>query len=288
LNLVEYIVNCVKVLRQLVNNCELRWYHVITSLYGCDDFLFGKGENMYEIFKNYVSNYDLNNVKIKHKYDHTLRVVEAAKKLSDLLNLSEEDKYLAEVIALLHDTGRFEQLKIYDTFMDKDSIDHADFAVKLLFDDNLIELFDIEDKYYPIIRKAIFNHNKLEIDAGLTEQELFHAKLIRDADKVDILAGLPLEYRIGFNEVDEEISPAIMEQIRNEQTVSFGLIQNPNDKLALSFAFVFNIYFDETINIIYENKYYEKYFESLEYKEYFREVFDIVTNYIEKRMNLEG
>ena len=38
------------------------------------------------------------------------------------------------LIGLLHDIGRFEQVKVYDTFSDIDSIDHADYGVEILGD----------------------------------------------------------------------------------------------------------------------------------------------------------
>ena len=49
------------------------------------------------------------------------------------MKLGEEQQQLAELIALLHDIGRFEQLRLYDSFM-PDTMDHAAFGVKLLFD----------------------------------------------------------------------------------------------------------------------------------------------------------
>ena len=44
---------------------------------------------------------------------------------------------------------------------------------------------DIE--YDEIIKKAIHNHNKLLIEEGLTKEEELFCKIIRDADKLDIL-----------------------------------------------------------------------------------------------------
>ena len=42
------------------------------------------------------------------------------------------------------------------------------------------------EQYDCIIYKAINNHNKFEIERGLSERELLHCKIIRDADKLDI------------------------------------------------------------------------------------------------------
>ena len=77
-------------------------------------------------FKNYVKNYNPQDPKIALKISHIERVSQKAKELAISLNLSQEDINLAELIGLLHDIGRFEQIRIYNTFMDKDSVNHAE------------------------------------------------------------------------------------------------------------------------------------------------------------------
>ena len=114
-------------------------------------------------------------------------MAELSKRLATMLNLSEEDILLAELIGLLHDIGRFEQIKNYHTFLDKESIDHAEYGNKILFEDDLIRNFITEDKYDEIIKTAISNHNKPCISNDLTNYERLHAMIIRDADKTDIL-----------------------------------------------------------------------------------------------------
>ena len=49
------------------------------------------------------------------------------------MHLNEEDQQLAELIALLHDIGRFQQLRLYNSFS-PDTMDHAAFGVQLLFE----------------------------------------------------------------------------------------------------------------------------------------------------------
>lgn len=141
-------------------------------------------------FKRYVENYNPKDEKIKIKINHIERVAEISKKIAQNLKLSEEEIQLAELIGLLHDIGRFEQIRLYNTFNDKDSINHGEFAVKILFEDGLIRKFIETDKYDKIIKLAIVNHNRTYIEEGLTERELLHAKIIRDADKTDIYSVL--------------------------------------------------------------------------------------------------
>ena len=92
-------------------------------------------------FKEYVNNYkNQNEPGFNLKVVHTYHVVENARMISNELRLTEEDVSLACVIGLLHDIGRFEELKNRKRF-DSVGNDHALFATKLLFEDGLITQF---------------------------------------------------------------------------------------------------------------------------------------------------
>ena len=71
-------------------------------------------ENAKKVFREYIKNYDLNYGKIALKVAHILRVSSISKRIAIALNLNEEDINLAELIGLLHDIGRFEQIKQYN------------------------------------------------------------------------------------------------------------------------------------------------------------------------------
>lgn len=137
-------------------------------------------------FKKYVKKYDKENEMIKLKIIHTYKVVNLSEYIAKSIGLKKEDIELAELIALLHDIGRFEQIRIYNSFEDSKTIDHADLGIKILYEENLIREFIQEDKYDNLIYKAIKNHNKYELEKDLSARELLHAKIIRDADKTDI------------------------------------------------------------------------------------------------------
>ena len=85
-----------------------------------------------DAFNEYVSGYDLNNEDIKLKYNHSFRVMKLQEKYAKLLGFSDENVELAKVIGLLHDIGRFEQLRVYNTYDDYKSIDHADYCCEQL------------------------------------------------------------------------------------------------------------------------------------------------------------
>ena len=91
--------------------------------------------NMFEIAKDkfieFIKNScDLNDDKVKHKLNHTLYVVDNSKYLCNKLDLDEQTKELAMIIALLHDVGRFDQAKELQNFReDINSYDHATLVV---------------------------------------------------------------------------------------------------------------------------------------------------------------
>ena len=98
-------------------------------------------KNVEDTFKKYTDNYDTSDEKIKLKVDHTYRVAALSERIAISLGLDKADTDLAWLIGMLHDIGRFEQLKNYGTFSDADSIDHAHYGVELLLDEGLIWKF---------------------------------------------------------------------------------------------------------------------------------------------------
>ena len=114
-------------------------------------------------FKEYVTKYNPDDEKIRLKIEHIQRVAEIANNIANDLKLSQEDIDLAWLIGLLHDIGRFEQIRLYHTFNDGKSVNHAEMGIKILFENGMIRKF-IEDKQYDeIIKKSILNHNKARI-----------------------------------------------------------------------------------------------------------------------------
>lgn len=95
-------------------------------------------EHIKNTFQEYTDRYDSTDPKIKLKIDHTYRVADLCERIAKSLDLAQEDIDLAWLSGMLHDIGRFEQLRRYHTFSDAQSIDHARFAVELLYEDGLI------------------------------------------------------------------------------------------------------------------------------------------------------
>lgn len=86
-------------------------------------------------FSAYVAPYDIKNPRIALKVGHTYRVAAAGERIARSLGLAGDELDLAWLCCLLHDIGRFEQLRRWDTFSDARSASHPAIGVEVLFGD---------------------------------------------------------------------------------------------------------------------------------------------------------
>ena len=140
------------------------------------------------LFNAYVDSFrNLNESQIKNfaiKKEHSFRVAEIAKSISLKLELDKPNALIAKLAALFHDIGRFSQLSKYNTFDDSKSVDHAELSVEILKQEGFLQKLGCDSE--ELVFSAIFVHNKFKIPEKLSEKELLHAKILRDADKLDI------------------------------------------------------------------------------------------------------
>ena len=243
-------------------------------------------------FLEYTNKYDLTNFHIKRKISHSLRVMELSNTIAKNLELSIEEIDIATLIGLLHDIARFEQMTIYKTFDDRKSIDHGDFGVEILKKNNYIRKYLDEDKYDKIIFTAIKNHNKFEIEDNLNEKELLFCKIVRDADKIDILyQGTNITWVNNIETLEnvkiteDDIQAFIENRLVNRNK---DLIQSSRDlrHFLTVLGFVFDINFNISYKILKENDYINKIIDRFEFKdektiENVKKVRNIVNMYID-------
>lgn len=242
-------------------------------------------------FIKYVKEFDVTNSRIKGKQRHSIRVENISKLIAEDLKLNQEEIDLAMLIGLLHDIGRFEQEKQYHTFNDLKSFDHGDYGAELLR--KLIRNFIDIDKYDNIIFQSVRNHNKLKIDENLNEQENFFAKIVRDADKLDIMdETINLFYKETENLVNEsDISEYTLNFVRNHQTV-----ETPKnveilylDGVVRTIAFVFDLNYKKSFEILKEQDYINRIIDRFDYqnrhaKECIEEVRKIANEYVDEKL----
>ena len=236
-----------------------------------------------DFFNEFTSGYDLDNPRLKYKYFHSIRVMDNMILLAKNMNLPYKDIEVAKCIGLLHDIGRFEQYKKYASFND-DNLDHGDYAKEYLKKNNILKSFNIEETDYNVVYKAIANHNKFVIEDNLSNRELLFAKMIRDADKLDILYALGnKELKDKIREDDGHISDKVKEAFFKEMIIKNHSDASKNEQLVTVFGFVYDINFGISLNIIKANDYYNKIYNRLKNKELFKPYIDKINNYINER-----
>ena len=213
-----------------------------------------------EEFRKYTKNYNMNESNIERKVRHAFRVEKLCEEIAILLGMNEEKVKLAKLIGLLHDIGRFEQYTRYKTYNDCISIDHGNFAVDILEEDNYVRKYIETDEYDEIIKKAIYNHNKYSIESNLTAKEKIFCKIIRDADKLDIMYEATCEFwKNNIEEIGKQIiSPKVLKQFMDKQIVNKRDINYDIDRVIVVLAFIYDFNFKDSYKIIKENNYIDK------------------------------
>lgn len=221
-------------------------------------------------FEQYLNNYDRTDDKVRLKIAHTYGVTECSRQIAERMGLNREDTELAQLIGLLHDIGRFEQVKRFDSF-EPSVMDHAAFGVEILFEEGMIRQFVSEDRWDHIIRIAIAKHSDFKLQGIRDTRELLHAKIIRDADKLDncrvkIADAVETILEVSAEEVGkEDISAEVMEQFFRKESVYSPARKTKMDYWLSYLAYFFDINFRETLDIVREKQYVEKIIDRIPY-----------------------
>ena len=231
------------------------------------------------IFTNYVKeNYDLEDGLIELKYHHTNRVANLMVLIASKMNLADKDIMLAYLIGLFHDLGRFEQVNREHKFTNL-HFDHGAYSNKILFNDNLISKFEVPTELHLLIRKAVYFHNKKDIPSNLDEYEALFVKMIRDADKIDIIRVMSNSYQ----EFSVPPKNELMEKYLNDDTLDLRLINNKSEKALLHLSFMKDLSFAESFEVLKETGNIESYLNNINVKEEYKELFDFLVSQIEEK-----
>lgn len=243
-----------------------------------------------DFFISYVNQFEMDDSEDQENIDlkirHSYRVCEEMENIIEYFELSEDDFYLAKIIALFHDIGRFKQYKEYKTFSDYKSEDHGELGVQVLEENGL--MVDFSPEHQKIVISAIRLHNNPELP---DDNNLFFAKLIRDADKLDIFNLFKEKYE-KENEKTElikldhrpEISDHIYEKLKNKELIKYDNLETVNDLKLMQMTWIYDINFSKTIEIIKERKYIETIYNSMSDDKRAKEIYEMVTNELENRI----
>ncbi len=248
-------------------------------------------------FDDYVAGFygddDFINANVDLKEKHSRRTCEEMRYLTDELALTDNQRRLAETIALFHDIGRFKQFVKYRTYSDVRSINHCLLGLEVLRETKALEGLKEEEKR--LIEKAIECHGQKELPNNLDDESLLFAKLIRDADKVDIFYVVteyykqykerPEEFKLEIELPDEATySAELVEEILSGRRIDYGGLRTLDDMKLCQLAWVYDINFTATLKRIKQRRLLEKIFDFLPANKDIGKVRKKIFQYVDSRI----
>ncbi len=243
--------------------------------------------------RHYLSDGQENRNPVVVKIVHCQRVRREMVQLANALQLNERLISLAEIIGLFHDIGRFEQFRRYHTFVDQVSVNHAELAVEILQKERILDGLDGEDK--ELVLQAILFHNRAELPREIAGEHLLLAKMIRDADKLDIWRvfiehsrwqGKSCNRTIDLDLPDTlGVSDGTYADIMTRRIVKYRHVKNQNDFCLMRLGWVFDINFSHSFQEIHRRDYLSEQKKHLPRDDRANELFAFVEAYIAEKID---
>lgn len=255
-------------------------------------------ESLNIFFTNYVTGFHSEdeeiNFNLKLKEEHTKRVCSNIICIGKDIGLNKYDLALAHAIALLHDIGRFEQFTKYRTFSDAKSENHSELGIKVLNDMDVLRMFT--DYERDVVIMSIRYHNALSLPEMEDLKALAFARLIRDADKLDILGILsdfyqnPQNYehlKVGESAKIYGISHNVLQSIMNFENIKYSDVKSADDMKLLRLSWIYDINYKYTLVKVKEKGYLEAIVNSMPKTDEILKVYGLLKDYIAKKTAAE-
>jgi len=231
-----------------------------------------------------------NNKRVEDIRAHSLRVVDNTYLLSKTVLQSDDDKRIAEVNALLHDLGRATLIAHGTESPINIQRDHAVLSAQLIQKMYFFSKLPVETQL--IIMKSIENHSKLKLPKFDNEQQTLFARLLRDADKLDIFDS---SYRYfkekkGIQPImaydlasTAEVSEKIIKSIMTGKTAGVEDMKTMNDYKLLLISMAFDLNFKYSFILLSEKQYVQKIYETLPKRDHIIDAYRGVKLFVENK-----
>jgi HD superfamily phosphohydrolase YqeK len=252
--------------------------------------------NFINWFHQYINTFHSQDLQIQCnidlKYEHILRVRDVIIEIAISEGLANDQVRLASVMGLFHDIGRFIQFTKYRTFADNKSENHALLGIHELKKNKILDILKNDDRN--LILTAIANHNRKEILPETNGKALFYSKLLRDADKIDIWR-VVIDYyetpEAGLNralQLDLLDTPTysfeILQEVENGSIIRMEDLSTLNDFKLLQAAWIFDLNYIRSFEIVKQRRYIERLFAVLPDDEPIRQLQWKILFFIESKL----
>lgn len=249
-------------------------------------------ENFKEYYDSFLALSEEQRTNFEIKFDHSLRVADLCSKIASSMLAEEDEQNLAYLAGAFHDIGRFQQLVDYNTFNDSLSVDHAQLSVEVIKDKGFFEGLSENDKNKLFL--AIQHHNKFELPKELDQNQLWYARILRDADKLDILKVITDYYTNPKATPNHTltwempkggmVSASVAKQVLSGALVSKASVANETDIKIMQLSWVFDINFKPSFKILMEKRYLEKIYSTLPKNDTVIQIYRKVKVFVENKI----
>ena len=222
--------------------------------------------------------------------DHIGKVVDNIRVLAVSLELNENEKIVAELIAKYHDIGRLWILVPEN--MEKKIADHAEASVEYLKTNTVFNQLDETTQH--IIIQVIKNHNKPDLPKKEGEAVLFYAMLVRDADKLETWRSTveSITRKNGRPNLAAELSisnkpfvtPSFIKIIMEGGIPNKHDIVTLNDYIIFQMAWIFELHLKKSFQILNQKQFIRQLYDVLPKNDPVIEVYRAIRIYIENKI----
>jgi len=220
---------------------------------------------------------------------HSLRVVDNSLLLAKVLLQTEEEKRIVTVNALFHDLGKAALIAKNIEVMNIQR-DHATVSAKIIQQSDFYQSLSADVQL--IILRSVENHNILKLPKLETEEQTLFARLLRDADKLDIFDSSFrfFKEKYGIQPIittelnnSTEVSEKILKSILAGKTAAVEDMKSMNDYKLLLISMAFDLNFKYTFRIMSEKQYIQKIYETLPKRDQIIEVYRSIKLFVENK-----
>ena len=242
-----------------------------------------------KIFEQYVRKYDMNNINIKARYFHSLKVMEISKDLASGLGIfSEEEIAVCEFIGLFHEIGNFSKTPNYH--IDEDNEDSYEKTIDILFNKGLIREISKDNKYDNIIQMALFAYDKNGFPSDIDEKTKHICAIIKDAHNLDSFR-LFVNYPYVDTRINTYPNNLVYGEFKKFKTISPKMSENSSDTVLVVLSKMYSFNYRYSYYLLKQNNYIDKMLDSLTFKDeeienFYKQVMLVLNNYIDKRIGV--
>lgn len=247
-----------------------------------------KSSRVMRVFEQYVKKYDMNNINIKKRYFHSLKVMEICRDIALVTDLfNEEEIIVCELLGLFHEIANFDAMPSYH--MEEEQMeDYALLSAKMMFENNLLREITDDTTYDDVIKLAIYAYDKTGYPKGIDEKTKAFCKVLRDAHKIDSFR-IMLNYPYIDSRITDYPSGMVYDTFKKLKVVEYKLTENNSDEILSVLSDTFDLNYRYSYALLKNNNYIPKIIESLtftskEVEGFFKQIEKVLINYVDRKI----